>query len=152
MPVGFGRVKTKGRQLAAMAHLKRSIIEGRAEENCLAHARIIAIARFEKDPKYDSYRRGCRIIPVVNHLLQMTGIDLTDGGGIRELSQFQEHIKQYRIVVYGGLNCEDVIFDGQSESEKRIYLLYNETTRHYRVITNITGAMAKHYVCVGCGK
>jgi hypothetical protein len=50
MPTAFGRVamKTKGRPLAVMAHLKRSIVEVRAEENCLAHALIIAIARFKK--------------------------------------------------------------------------------------------------------
>jgi len=52
MPVGFGLVKTKGRQLAVLAHLKRSIIEVKAEENCLAHALIIAIARLEKDPPW----------------------------------------------------------------------------------------------------
>ena len=59
MPIGFGRVtvKTKGRQLAVMAHLKRSVIDVRAEENCLAHALVIAIARLEKDPNYNSYRR-----------------------------------------------------------------------------------------------
>ena len=82
MPVGFGGVKTKGKQLAALAHLKTSIIEVKTE-NCLAHALIIAIARLEKDPNYDSYRRGCKILPVVNHLIQTTGIDLTNGGGIR---------------------------------------------------------------------
>ena len=150
--VGFGGVKTKGRHLALLAHLKTSIIEVKAEENCLAHALIIAIARLEKDPNYDSYRRECRILSVVNHLHQTTGIDLTNGGGIRELTRFQEYLKEYRIVVYGGLNCEDMIFDGVNESEKRIYLLYDETTRHYHVITNLTGAMAKRYVCEGCGK
>ena len=113
-----------------MAHLKRSIIEVKAEEKCLAHALIIAIARLERDSNYDSYRRGYRISPVVNHLLQTTGIHLSNGGGIRELTQFQEHYTDYRIVVYGGLNCEDIIFDGQTESEKKIYLLYDETTRH----------------------
>ena len=56
MPVGFGRsaVKTKGRQLDVMTHLKKSIIQVKADENCLAHALIIAIARFEKDQNYDS--------------------------------------------------------------------------------------------------
>ena len=44
-----------------------------------------------------------------------------------------------------------MIFDGQNESEKRIHLLYDETTRHYHVITNLTGAMAKPYVCKDCG-
>jgi hypothetical protein len=31
-----------------MAHLKRSIIEVKAETNCLAHALIIAVARITK--------------------------------------------------------------------------------------------------------
>ena len=54
--------------------------------------------------------------------------------------------------MFGGLNWEDIVFDGQFESEKRIHLLYDGTTRHYRVITNVTGAMAKRYVSKGCGK
>jgi hypothetical protein len=99
-----------------MAHLKKSIVEVRAEENCLAHALIIAIARFEKNPNYNSYRRGNRILPVVNHLLKTTGIDLTNGGGIRELTQFQEHYKDYHITVYDGLTCKDVIFEGHNTS------------------------------------
>jgi hypothetical protein len=37
LPVGFGRVTTKGRQISVMAHLKRSIIEVKATGNCLAH-------------------------------------------------------------------------------------------------------------------
>jgi hypothetical protein len=38
MPVGFGKkaLKTKGRPLSVMAHLKKSIVEVLAEENCLA--------------------------------------------------------------------------------------------------------------------
>jgi hypothetical protein len=46
MPVAFGRgIKTKGRPLSVMAHLKTSIMELQAEEKCLAHALIIAIAK-----------------------------------------------------------------------------------------------------------
>ena len=50
-PVGFGRValKSRGKPLPVMAHLKRSIVEVKAEENCLAHALIIAIARVDND-------------------------------------------------------------------------------------------------------
>jgi hypothetical protein len=50
MPAGFGGIKTKGRPLGVMAHLKRSIIEVKAERKCLAHALIIAIAKVTKDP------------------------------------------------------------------------------------------------------
>jgi hypothetical protein len=148
MPVGHGRVKTKGIQLADMARLKASIIKVKEEQDYLAHDLIIVIARVN----YKSFRQGRKIRPEVNHLLQTTGIDLTNGGGIPELIRFQEHLKQYRIIVYGGLSCEDIVFDGHSECEKRLNLLYDDTTRHHHVITNITAAMSKHYVCKGCGK
>ena len=83
MSVGFGRdgIKQKGRPLATMVQLKRSIVEVGAEENCLEHALIIAIARLNNDPNYTSYRKGCKIRPVVHRLLEKTGIDLKNGGG-----------------------------------------------------------------------
>jgi hypothetical protein len=59
MPVGFGGgIKTKGRQLSIMAHLKKSIVEVKAEQNCLAHALFIAIAKLNDDPNYKAYRQG----------------------------------------------------------------------------------------------
>jgi hypothetical protein len=61
MPAGFGRVKPKGRPLSVMAHLKRSIIEDKAETNCLAHNLIIAVARLTNDPNYKAYRQGWKI-------------------------------------------------------------------------------------------
>ena len=42
MPVGFGGgVKTKGRPISVMAHLKKSIIEVKAQDNCLANALLL---------------------------------------------------------------------------------------------------------------
>jgi hypothetical protein len=152
MPVGFGGVKTKGRQLSVMAHLKNSIIEVKAEKNCLAHALIIAVARLTNDPDYIAYRKGRKNHPVVDRLLKVTGIDLTQGGGYPELIRFQEHYKDYRIVVYDGLDCDSIMYDGLIETANRINLVYDRETRHYHVIANLTGAMAKKYVCNGCNK
>ena len=45
-------IKTMGRTLLLMAHLKKSIIEVKTEKNCLAHALIIAIAKITNDPNY----------------------------------------------------------------------------------------------------
>jgi len=53
MPVGFGikqALKSKGRPLSVMTHVKRSIIEDKTETDCLAHALIIAIVQLTKDP------------------------------------------------------------------------------------------------------
>jgi len=39
------------------------------------------------------------------------------------------------------------MFQGTVRSAKRINLLYDDVERHYHVITNLTGAMAKKNVC-----
>jgi hypothetical protein len=90
MPVGFGKValKTKGRLLQQLAHLKSSIVTVNAETNCLAHALIIAIARVDNDPNYSSYRRGYKIRAEVDRLLEATGVDLSRGGGVPDLESF----------------------------------------------------------------
>ena len=136
-----------------MVHLKRSIIEVRAEENCLAHALIIAIARLNNDPNYKSYRQGNKIRPLVKELLDASGIDLKNGAGIPELIRFQEHFRrEYKFMVYAGLLCDSVMFQGQCESDRRINLLFDEGTKHYHVIANLNGAMAKRYICEACNK
>jgi hypothetical protein len=96
----------------------------KAELNCLDHAKI------SSDPDYDSYRRGSKIYPVVHNLLATTGIDLDNRGGIPELEHFQDHFNQYKIVVYMGLNCDIIIFEGHVETSDRINLLYDDTSRH----------------------
>jgi len=107
MPTGHGRIATKGRPLQTMVHL-RSIVEVKAKNNCLAHALVIAKAKVDNDPNYNSYRRGCKIRPIVDRLLGTTGLNLSAGGRIPELMRFHEHFKEYMVVVFGGLNCEDI--------------------------------------------
>jgi hypothetical protein len=100
LPLGYGGgEKRKGRPLSVMSHLKKSVVVVTAAENCLAHALVIAKARLTDDPDYKAYRQGRKIGPVVEELLRVTGIDLTDGGGIPELRRFQEHFEEFRIVV-----------------------------------------------------
>jgi len=132
--------------------LKRSIIEVKAKSDCLAHALILAIARITSDRDYNSNRKGYKILQKVKQLLQTTGISQQHVGGIQELQRFQDHFSEYRIVVYGGVDCRDIIFDGQGTSEKRINQLYDDVNRHYHVIANLTGAVVKRYVCKGCNK
>ena len=141
MPVGFGRraLKTRGRPLSVMAHLKRSIVKVVAEENCLAHALIIAVARLTNDPNYKAYIQGRKILPKVRELLEVTGVDLINGGDLPELTAFQRHFSQYKIVVYSGLTCDSIMYEDQVTSHLRINLMYDG--EHYNVITNLTGEM-----------
>jgi len=93
MPVGFGKhaIKSMGRPLSVMAHLKKSIVK--AEANFLAHALLIAIAKVDKDPKYKAYRQSRKIPHVVQTLLEMTGIDLSNGAGFPEIVGFKEYFR-----------------------------------------------------------
>ena len=149
MPVGFGKAETsKGRTLSMTAHIKRSIVEVKAKENCLAQALVIAVARVTNDLNYKSYRRGWKILAKVRELLQGSGVDLRRGGGIPELQAFQRHLSVYRIVVYSGLRC-DIMFDGQVAKPRRINLYDGQ---HYHVIAKKMAVMAKRYVCPACNK
>jgi len=154
MPVGFGKhaITSRGRPLSVMAHFKKSIVEVKAEEHCSAHAQIIAITKVDNNPNYKAYRQGWKVRHPVQNLLEATGIDLANGEGIPILVRYQDHFRDYKIVVYQSLSCEDVRFEGQVESNKRINLLYDDIERHYHVITNLTVAMARNYVCKGCKK
>jgi len=60
MLIGHGGdgIATKGRPLDIMVHLKRSIVRVKAENNCLAHALVIAKAKVDGDPNYKSYSNG----------------------------------------------------------------------------------------------
>ena len=73
-----------------MAHLKRSIYVVKAENICLAQALIIAIAKLTNYPNYESYRKGFKIRPMVQYLLETAVIDLDTGAGIPELTRFQD--------------------------------------------------------------
>jgi hypothetical protein len=81
MPIGHGRITTKGRPPETVVHLKRSIVEVKAEK--LVHALVIAIARLTNDPNYKAYRMGYKIHPIVDNLLATTYIYLTNGGGVQ---------------------------------------------------------------------
>ena len=60
---------------------------------------------------------------IVRKLLMKTGIDLPGGAGIPELIKFQEKFREDKITVYQGLAYEDIMFEGQVDSPKRINLL-----------------------------
>jgi hypothetical protein len=71
---------------------------------------------------------------------------------ISERTKFQLHFHEYKIVVYSGFNYENIMYEGNTDSNKRIKLLFNEVTQHYHVIAIMTRAMAKRYVCEVCNK
>jgi hypothetical protein len=72
LSVGFGGdgIKSRGRPLDKIAHLKKSIVQIKAETKCLAYALLLAKARVDNDPNYNSYRKGNNIRLEVQYLLE----------------------------------------------------------------------------------
>jgi hypothetical protein len=104
-------LRPKGKQVDTIAHLKRNIVRANVEENRLAHTVLLVIARMENDPKYKAYGQGLKILPEARQLLETTGIDLSNGGWIAELENFQEHFRdKYKTAVFGGLKCDLIMF------------------------------------------
>ena len=122
MPSGNGGVKAKGRTLDNVSCIKKSIVTVKSRDNCLAHALIIAVAKLENDPNYKAYTNGWKIKTKVNELLATTKINLSNGGGLQELQKFSDHFQNYRIVVYSGLNSNDIMYDSGSVGKRAIYL------------------------------
>ena len=92
MPVGNGGVKTEGRFLAILSAIKTSIVVVKAAFLCLAHALVIAMAKVNSDSKNELYRHGKALKKLVEELLKVSGVDLSNGGDLEELQQFQEYL------------------------------------------------------------
>jgi hypothetical protein len=90
---------------------------------CLAHALIIAMARMNGDRKYVSYRDGYGLHKCIQKLLNASGVDLPNGGGFRELEQFQLYPSYYKIIVFDGLHPDRVMLSGNS-FRQRNYIYY----------------------------
>ena len=88
MPDGNGGVKTKGRSLDVISAIKKSIVTVKSAINCLAYALIIAMARLNGGPNYQSYRHGYGLKNPVEDLLKASGVNLSNGGGFDELQHF----------------------------------------------------------------
>ena len=134
-----------------LSHLKRSIVEVKYKTNCLAHASIKSIAKETHDPNYNKYRNGKKLISLkVNELLKNSKIDFSNGGGLAEIQKFQDYFAlEYNIVVFGGLQCNSVIYNG---AQKTLYLLFDEVECHFNIIVNLNGTFSQRYICFGCLK
>ena len=53
--------------------------------------------------------------------------------------------------MYQDLGCYDIMYEEQVDSSKHLNRIYDDVERHYHVVTNLTGAMAKRYVRKAAG-
>ena len=71
-----------------LSAIKKSIVVVKAAFLCFAHALIISMARVNNDQKYVSYRHGWCLKEPVEELLNASGVDLSNGGGLKNFNSF----------------------------------------------------------------
>ena len=90
----------------------------------------------------------------VQELLSASGVDLTNGGGFKEVELFQNYLSDYKIIVYDVLSTDRILFIGISLPKKKLYLLYFTTTMLLRTsrlqwqkdiyVTRVTSCLTLH--------
>src|SRR3569832_966822 len=98
---------------------KRSLIIIKNNDNlCLARAIVVAIARIEKDPKWNSIRQGDKNRHYIQakrarRLMEKAGLKQHSGPcGIKELSKIQDIVSDYQIRVFSIEHFGGIIFEG----------------------------------------
>jgi len=102
------------------------------------------MAKVNGNPMNKPYRYGYNLKRPVEDLLSASGVDLTNGGGFKELEQFQNYLSGYKFILYDGLSPDRFIFSRNSLSNKKLYLLYDGGL--FNVFTNLKADMAKMYL------
>ena len=156
-PEGRGKSRVKRTIFNIGDHLKekRSIIRiNNKDDFCLARALAVAIARIEKDPKYN------QISDSRNHIQLDRALDLHVAAnvplgpcGIDEVKLFQNYLVNYQIIVVSGAHNNSIIYPSKppGTDEKPIISLYYHNN-HFDVITTLPGFLNKSYFCHRCHK
>ena len=157
VPEGSGKSKLKRTTFNIRDHLKekRSIIcINNTDDLCLARALAVAIARIEKDPKYDQIRKSGRAIQRQRALDLHQSANVPLGPcGIDEVKLFQNYLVNYQIIVVSGSHNNNIIYPPQppgTDDKPSISLYYHNN--HFDVITTLSGFLRYSYFCERCHK
>ena len=156
-PEGSGKSKIKRTILNIREYLKKkgSVIRINNTDNfCLARALVVAIARIEKDPKYDQIRHSNRPVQLERALDLHEAANVPLGlCGMHEVKLFQQYLSNYQIIVVSGDHNNSIIYPPKppgTDEKQTINLYFHDN--HFDVITTIPGFLNKSYFCHRCHK
>ena len=153
LPHGSGRPSTsKFTTFREECRGRRGIVVIQNSDNlCLPRALVVAMAFVSSRVTFGKIRDDRNKLQKIKalELCQSVGVAVpATGCGLKQIKQFQEYLKEYKITVYEyGSKGRDVLFEGEGQG-KRLNLLFYEG--HFNVITNITGAFVCHFFCETC--
>ena len=151
-PQGSGRSKRTTLNIREYLKKKRSVIPINNNDNlCLARALVVAVAKIEKDPKYDQIKRSNTNIQRERAFELHRAANVPLGPcGLDEVKLFQKYLINYEITVISG-DCNDsIIYPPEPGDKQPIYLYLHG--KHFDVITSMPGFLSTGYFCHQCRK
>ena len=157
-PQGSGKSRLKRTTLNIREYLKRkgSVISINNTDNlCLARALVVAVARIEKDPKYNQIKDSRKHIQLQRALDLHQAANVPLGPcGMNEVKLFQQYLISYQIIVVSGDHNDSIIYPSKPppnpDEKQSIYLYFH--ANHFDVITSIPGFLNRTYFCHRCHK
>ncbi|KAB0804626.1 hypothetical protein PPYR_01596 [Photinus pyralis] len=151
LPNGQGRKRMTGVTFAAFSQQKHGIILINNDDTlCLARALATALAFRNNDPEFELMRAG---FPIQGQraeaLCVAADVDLSAGGTIEHIRQFQDYLTDFTIVVYNHRLGKTTYFEGPRSPQRQVLNLIFEND-HYNVITSLTSAFSCGYFCESC--
>ena len=151
---GTSNGKSKRTTLNTREYLKkkRSVITINNNDNlCLARALAVAVARIEKDPKYNQIKRTKGRIQLDRALDLHQAANVPLGlCGLDEVKLFQKYLVNYEITIVSGEHVDSIIYPPNPGDKQPIYLYYHN--KHFDVITKMPGFLSVRYFCHKCRK
>ena len=155
-PQGSGRSKRTTLNIREYLKKKGSVIPINNNDNlCLARALVVAIARIEKDPKYDQIRKSNKNIQLQRAMELHRAANVPLGPcGLDEVKLFQKYLTNYEITVISG-DCNDSIIyppepTDHDDNVTPLYLYLHD--KHFDVITSMPAFLSTSYFCQRCRK
>ena len=129
---------------------KKSIIVIKNQyQLCCARALVVAKAKVDDDPDYDSIKRDLPFQKTrALTLHQEAGVPIGPCG-LKEINVFQQALSEYQIIVVSAEHGHSVLYKGEKRDKQLILLSHDG---HFDVITSLPGFFNRVYYCLECEK
>lgn len=150
---GRKRLKPGERHIDDLLRGKKSVVYINNKDNlCCARALVVAKAKKDGDPRYDTIKRGRGTLQgkMARNLHQEASVP--EGPcGLKEIRLFQITLSEYQIVVVSVELGNEIFYKGpnQPEDKQLVLIKYGE---HYHTCTSLKGYLGKSYFCFHCEK
>ena len=154
-PQGSGRKKRTTYDINDYLDQKNSVVRIKNNDDlCLARALVVAIAKVDKDPRYNQIKKSDRPVQREKAFALHRAANVPLGPcGLNDVALFQQYLTDYQIRVISGDHDNSVIYPPQplgTDEKKHLTLYFHDN--HFDTINSVPGFLSRSYFCFRCDK